>query len=160
MRTSSVTSHGEGQAQPSVAEGIPANVRELAGGRLQCNTIASSVEGAPGEFRALVWCCLGEGSSVTQAVKVEVIVCGWPDQGLHAAVGLTLDGRAVGTGEAALGVQGRRHSPSCCHLTLCPRPAMCSANAPITPASPTLIQVPQGQTGCLCSPAVPPGSGR
>lgn len=118
MRTSSVTSHGEGQAQPSVAEGIPANGRELAGGRLQCNTIASSVEGAPGEFRALVWCCLGEGSSVTQAVKVEVVVCGWPDQGLHAAVGLTLDGRAVGTGEAALGVQSRRHSPSCCHLTL------------------------------------------
>lgn len=106
MRTSSVTSHGEGQAQPSVAEGIPANGRELAGGRLQCNTIASSVEGAPGEFRALVWCCLGEGSSVTQAVKVEVVVCGWPDQGLHAAVGLTQQCHPEVVGEFTEGQDG------------------------------------------------------
>lgn len=34
------------------------SLQRSAGGRLQCNTIASSVEGAPGNPRALVWRCL------------------------------------------------------------------------------------------------------
>lgn len=37
-----------GRAKPSsVSQGVPVNSRELAGGRLQYNTTASSVEGAP-----------------------------------------------------------------------------------------------------------------
>lgn len=143
MRTSSFTSLGEGQARLSLSEGVPVNGREMAGGRLQCNTIASSVEGAPRDPRALVWCCLEEGNSVTQAVEVEVVVCGWPGQSLRAAVGLTLSGRAAGMGEAALEVQGRRHSP-CSHcLTLCPKSFHALCKPPHPSPSPTLeIQVP------------------
>lgn len=60
-------------------------------------------KGQPGTPQALVWRCLGKGSSVTQAVEAEVVVRGWLDQGLQAAVGLTLGRRAGGMGEVALG---------------------------------------------------------
>lgn len=89
VRTSSFTSRGEGHAQLSLSEDMPVNSGELVGSGLQCNTTASSVEGAAGDPQALVWCCLREGSSVTQAVEAEVVVRGWLDQGLQAAVGLT-----------------------------------------------------------------------
>lgn len=79
------------------------NSGELVGSGLQCNTTVSSVEGAARDPQALVWRCLGEGSSVTQAVEAEVVVRGWLDQGLQAAVGPTLGRRAGGMGEVALG---------------------------------------------------------
>lgn len=77
-----------------------------AGGRLQCNTIASSVGEAPGDPRALGRCCLSEGSSVTQAVEVEVVVCGRLGQGLRAAVGLTQQCHPEVVGEFAEGQDG------------------------------------------------------
>lgn len=46
VRTSSFTSRGEGQAQLSLSKDVPVNSGELVGSGLQCNTTASSVEGA------------------------------------------------------------------------------------------------------------------
>lgn len=53
-----------------------------------------------------MWCCLAEGSSVTQAVEVEVVVRSRPDQGLRAAVGLTQQCHPEVVGEFTEGQDG------------------------------------------------------
>lgn len=138
MRTSSFTSRGEGQARFSLSKGVPVS-RELVGSGSSVTPPRPVWKGRPGT-RAVVWCCLGEGSSVTQAVEVEIVVCGRQDRGLHAAVGLTLGGRGAGTGEVALGVQGRKHPAPGADITCpcAPRPAMHSVNPRLPSPSPTL----------------------
>lgn len=66
---------------------------------------AFSVEGAPGTPGpgvGLPW----EGSSVTQAVEAEVVVCGLPDPGLRTAVGLTQQCHLEVVGEFTEGWDG------------------------------------------------------
>lgn len=66
-----------------------------------------------------------EDSSITQAVEVEVVVCGWLDEGLRAAVGLTLGGSAVRIVEVALKGQDRWHTPADI-LDTVPQPQPCT----------------------------------
>lgn len=87
---------------------------------------------------------------------MEVVVCGRPDRGLRAAVGLTLGERAAGPGEVALGARGRKHSPAPRHITChhTPSLAMCSGNPHVLFPSPTLEMQEPGPLGAEGKPVL------